>query len=129
MTVIFTGMSCLREVSGSTGDTRHSRCISSIEHYQKGDSMGKKIKRTNRHHRLSRSRSRGIPINGDVSGIPNVQIVDYKKHQAFHHMFQDTHPIEIARELNANWVDPTYVMIAITREDARKVLKHLSQLT
>ena len=90
--------------------------------------MSKKIKRTNRHHRLSRSRSNGIPVNGEVCGIPNVQVVDYKKHQSFHHLFQDTHPVEIARELNTNWVDPNYVMVAVPREEARKLVKHLSQL-
>jgi len=87
-----------------------------------------KIKRTNRHHRLSRSRSGGIPVNGEVCGIPNVQVVDYKKHQSFHHLFQDTHPVEIVRELNTNWVDPNFVIVAIPREDARKLLRHLSQL-
>ena len=77
----------------------------------------KKIKRTNRHHRLSRSRTNGIPYNGKIFGIDNVQVVDYKKHQSFHHLFQNTHPKAIADELNANWVDPNYVIIAVRKRD------------
>ena len=88
----------------------------------------KKIRRTNRHHRLSRSRSGGKPFDGDIFGIPNVQVVDYKRHQAFHCLFHDTHPVAIVNELNTNWVDPNYVVIAVPREDAKKLLKHLSQL-
>ena len=91
--------------------------------------MAKKIKRTNLHHRLSRSRTHGKPFNGVIEGIENVQMVDYNRHQSFHNLFQDTHPVSIAQELNASWIDPHYVMIAVTREDARKLLKHLSQLT
>jgi hypothetical protein len=91
--------------------------------------MSKKIKRTNRHHRLSRSRSNGNPIDGDICGIPNVQVVDYKRHQSFHHLFQDTHPVSIAKELNQNWVDPNFVIIAVSRQDAKRMLIHLAQLT
>ena len=91
--------------------------------------MAKPVKRTNLHHRLSRSRTLGKPFNGNIEGIPNVKQVDYNRHQSFHHLFQDTHPVSIAQELNANWVDPNYVMIAVPKEDARKLLKHLSQLT
>lgn len=91
--------------------------------------MSKKIRRTNKHHRLSRSRTGGIPYNGEIHGIANVKVVDYKRHQSFHNLFSDTHPVEIARELNRNWLDPNFVMIAVPREDARKMLSHLSQLT
>lgn len=88
----------------------------------------KRLKRTNKHHRLSRSRTKGIPVNGNVCGIPNVVVVDYKKHVAFHKLFESTHPVDIACELNQYWVDPNYVMLALPREEAVKVIKVLSQL-
>jgi hypothetical protein len=91
--------------------------------------MSKRVKRTNRHHRRSRSRTGGVPMDDWIEGIPNVILVDYKKHNSFHHLFQDTHPVSIARELNERWIDPAYVMLAVSKEDSRKILKHLSQLT
>lgn len=75
----------------------------------------KKIKRTNRHHRLSRSRTGGIPEDGLVKGIPNVIRVDYKKHQSFHHLFPDSHPHAIVHELNTIWIDPNYRLICVKR--------------
>jgi hypothetical protein len=74
----------------------------------------KKIKRTNRHHRRSRSTTGGIKYDGKIHGINNVIRVDYKKHQHFHGLFQDTHPDAIAEELN-KWIDPEWVIIAIPR--------------
>lgn len=87
----------------------------------------KKVRRTNRHHRLSRSRTGGVPFNGQICGIDNVKMVDYKKHQAFHHMFPDTHPSAVASELNENWIDPNYIMIAVSKKDAKKVMRMLRQ--
>lgn len=75
----------------------------------------KKIKRTNRHHKRSRSRTGGIKYDGKIHGIDNVVRVDYKKHQHFHGLFQDTHPDSIVKELNDNWCDPEYIIIAIPR--------------
>lgn len=86
-------------------------------------------RRTNKHHRLSRSRTNGQKFEGVIHGVPNVQMVDYKKHNAFHQLFTSTHPVDIAKELNAWWVDPNYLIVAVPKEDARKILRHLSQLT
>ncbi len=74
-----------------------------------------KIKRTNRHHRLSRSRTGGIPNNGLVNGIENVIRVDYKRHQAFHLLFPDTDPHNIACTLNNIWIDPTKILLVVDR--------------
>jgi hypothetical protein len=84
----------------------------------------KRVIRTNRHHRLSRSRSGGIPFGGEINGVPNVKLVNYKQHQAFHKLFPDTHPHAIVRELNDNWIDPNYVVIAVLRSELKQ-LKHL----
>jgi len=91
-------------------------------------SKKRKIKRTNRHHRLSRSRTGGKPFDGKINGVSNVAIVDYRQHQAFHTLFPDTYPPQIAMDLNTNWVDPNFVIVAIRKQDARKILKHLSQI-
>lgn len=91
-------------------------------------SKRRKIKRTNKHHRLSRSRTGGVPYNGKIHGIDNVKVVDYKRHQSFHNLFPDTHPKSIVNELNENWVDPNFLIIAVTRDDARKVLRVLGQM-
>ena len=86
-----------------------------------------KQRRTNRHHRLSRSRTNGEPFDGNIYGIPNVIVVDYKHHQSFHNLFTDTHPEAVARVLNEQWIDPHYVILAVPRKEARKMKKYLSQ--
>lgn len=73
-----------------------------------------KIKRSNKHHRRSRSKTGGVKYDGNIHGIPNVIRVDYKKHQHFHGLFQDTDPQAIVQELN-KWVDPAWIIIAIPR--------------
>lgn len=83
--------------------------------------MSKKNKRTNRHHRKSRSR------HGD-SSPRNISIVNEKDHCAFHCLFHDTHPVAIAKLLTDVWLDPDYILVAVPKDDARQVLKHLSQL-
>lgn len=77
---------------------------------------------SNKHHRRARS-------NGGDSSPRNISVVNKRQHVFFHGLFSDTRPEAIARELNAKWVDPDYIIIAIPKEDARKALKHLSQLT
>ena len=84
--------------------------------------MSRQIHRTNRHHRKSRARSG----SNDESNLVEVPI---RLHQFYHSFFAEgTYPPDMARKLN-NWIDPDYVMIAVTREDSRKMLKYLSQLT
>lgn len=83
-----------------------------------------KIRRTNKHHRKSRTRTLGKPFNGDIEGVPNVIVVDWKKHQAFHLLFPDTDPIMIARELNNIWIDPSSMMLCIPKTIAREIVKH-----
>jgi hypothetical protein len=84
-------------------------------------------RRNNRHHRLSRSRTEGKPFDGKIHGIDNVKYVNYKQHQSFHNLFPDTHPQSIVNELNDKWVDPNFIIVAIAKKDARKILKTLKQ--
>jgi len=81
----------------------------------------KKVKRTNRHHRKSRA------LEGSDDG-DNIVDVPKRLHQFYHAFFcEGTYPPDMAKKLN-NWIDKDFVMVAIPKEDARKVLKHLSQL-
>lgn len=84
----------------------------------------KKVRRTNKHHRKSRSRTGGVAFNGEIEGVPNVIVVDWKKHQAFHMLFPDTDPLAIARELNNIWIDPSAMMICVPKALAREIVKH-----
>jgi len=84
----------------------------------------KKVRRTNKHHRRSRSRTGGVAFNGDIGGVPNVIVVDWKKHQAFHLLFPDTDPAVIARELNQIWIDPTSMLICVPVSLAREIVRH-----
>lgn len=83
--------------------------------------MAKKIKRTNRHHRKSRALG-GSDDDSNIVDVPK------RLHNFYHAFFSEgTYPPDMAKKLN-HWIDPDYVMVAIPREDARKVLKHLHQL-
>lgn len=84
--------------------------------------MAKKIIRTNKHHRKSRA-------NGGTDHPDNLVVVPQRLHNFYHAFFSEgTHPPEMAVKLN-RWIDPAYVMIAIPRHQARKILKILGQLT
>jgi len=87
------------------------------------------VKRTNKHHRRSRSKTGGIPFNDTIEGISNVSVVCYKKHCAFHLLFPDTSPEAIAQVLTETWIDPAYILVSVEKQDARKITKVLSQLT
>ena len=84
----------------------------------------KKIKRTNIHHRRSRSRTGGVKFNGEIEGISNIIRVDWKRHQAFHLLFPDTEPLVIAQELNNIWIDPSRMLLCVPRSVAREIIKH-----
>ena len=68
-----------------------------------------------KHHRKPKSRGGGEGAN--ISVVP-----DYK-HKAFHQMFGNMQPSEIAAELsiilaslNTTWLDPEYMLIAVRRQ-------------
>lgn len=84
----------------------------------------KRVKRTNKHHRRSRSKTGGVAFNGDIEGVPNVIVVDWKQHQAFHLLFPDTEPSVIARTLNQVWVDPASMLICVPVALAREIVRH-----
>ena len=64
-----------------------------------------------RHHRLCKSRGG----SGNVRS-KNISRVSEKKHQAYHLLFGNGTPNDVARILTKTWIDPDYRLIAV-RED------------
>lgn len=62
-----------------------------------------------KHHRLPKSLG-GQGIHKNISWVPQ------KLHEAFHLVFGASSAEKIAAELNENWVDPNYVMVAVPKE-------------
>ena len=62
-----------------------------------------------RHHRKPRSR-------GGNGKWRNISKVDSRYHRAYHLLFCNMQPEEIAAVLNDVWIDPDYKLIAIRRQ-------------
>ena len=72
-----------------------------------------------RHHRQPVSKKGGSVTEG---GRPNISVVPDYKHVAFHRLFGNMEPSEIARELsnilatlNATWINPDWQIVARQR--------------
>jgi len=68
-------------------------------------------KAVERHHRKPRSRG-----GTDTSPPNNVVTVVKKYHQAYHLLFGNMQPNEIARVLTDAWIDPDYYLVAVKRK-------------
>jgi len=55
----------------------------------------------NRHHRKCKSR-------GGRGNKRNISIVDRTKHEAYHVLFADCDPVQVANILNTVWLDPDW---------------------
>jgi hypothetical protein len=62
-----------------------------------------------KHHRYPKHLG-GKSIPGNISFVPK------KLHQAFHLVFGASSAEKIAQELNENWIDPEYVMVAVPKK-------------
>lgn len=62
-----------------------------------------------RHHRKPRSKQ---GTNDDR----NISLVFWKKHEAYHLLFGNKSPEEVAKILTETWIDPDFVLLAIHRE-------------
>ena len=67
--------------------------------------MARPPKVYDRHHRKCRS-------NGGTNEARNISIVEQSKHRAYHTLFQNMTPHEVARLLTEVWVDPDFEIIA-----------------
>lgn len=65
-----------------------------------------------RHHRKPKHLG---GASGDMSG--NISFVKRKFHEAYHLLFNHKTAPEIAEELNKDWTDPAYRMVAMTYEE------------
>lgn len=66
-------------------------------------------RRYNKHHRKPKSRGGG---NSDR----NISVVSIAQHQAWHTMFANMEPWDIAERINQVWLDPGYRFIVERRE-------------
>lgn len=62
------------------------------------------------HHRKPKSRGGG-------NGVDNISIVSSKEHKAWHTMFRNMLPHQIADKINNVWLDPNYKFIVVMRSD------------
>jgi hypothetical protein len=91
--------------------------------------MPAKIHR-DRHHRLPRSKK-------GKNNPENISIVSIADHRAYHQLFRNHLPKEVAAILTKTWIDPSYYLVAIPRkksqrkiveEDGKKYLSILIEL-
>ena len=76
--------------------------------------MAKKKNQIDVHHRVPISRG-GLDIPSNRSHVRK------SHHRAYHQLFGTNSPQKIAEYLTEKWIDPSYVMIAIPKEDYEKV--------
>lgn len=69
------------------------------------------------HHRLPTSK-------GGTNDPSNISRVKITEHRAYHQLFRNLLPQEVAAILTKTWIDPAYYLVAIPRQKSRKkVLK------
>ena len=61
-----------------------------------------------RHHRKCRS-------HGGTNHPTNISVVPQSQHRAFHTVFGNRTPHEIAEYLSNVWIDPTYKLVVVKR--------------
>lgn len=61
------------------------------------------------HHRVPRSK-------GGNDAPTNIVLVRVTKHRAYHTLFENKCPHEVAQELNKTWIDPAYELVVIKRQ-------------
>lgn len=76
--------------------------------------MAKKKNQVDVHHRVPLSRN-GLDIPSNCSRVRK------SHHRAYHQIFGTDSPQKIAEYLTEKWIDPSYVMVAVPKEDYEKV--------
>jgi len=83
----------------------------------------RRYSRTDKHHR------KGQRYGGTNSYPPgNLVTVPIKEHEAFHTLFKDPTPTNIAEQLNETWLDPEWMMIPIQKESFAAVMRAIGHL-
>jgi hypothetical protein len=65
-----------------------------------------------KHHRLPRSK-------GGRNNPENTSVVPINEHRAYHQLFRNHLPKEVASILTEKWIDPAYYLVAIPRQKSR----------
>jgi len=73
--------------------------------------MAKRHGSKNRHHRRCKS-------HGGTYEKSNISIVPKHVHRAYHLLFSNGTPHEVARTLNEVWIDPTYELVVRRRNES-----------
>lgn len=66
-----------------------------------------------RHHRHPRSRKNSF--SRDINNPVNISFVGIRDHRAYHRLFGNMTPPEMAEMLNDTWISPDYYLVAIPR--------------
>jgi len=69
----------------------------------------KKEPQFDEHHRVPRSK-------GGTDTPSNVILVRVTKHRAYHTLFENKGPHEVAQELNKTWIDPRYELVVVRKQ-------------
>ena len=69
--------------------------------------------RSSRHHRKPRS-------IGGISIAENISVVDIKKHEAYHTLFNNMEAKQICKVLNRVWIDPDYYFLCIKKDEEKE---------
>lgn len=66
-----------------------------------------------KHHRKTRSR-------GGTDAPRNISVVPQHLHRAYHLLFGNMTPRELAKMLTDTWIDPDFYLVAIPRKKSRR---------
>ncbi len=78
----------------------------------------KKKPKLSKHHRHMRSHAGKFPKN-------NLVTVRQDHHEAFHLLFLNAYPWEIADILNKKWISPDYTLVCVKTEEYYAALREL----
>lgn len=80
--------------------------------------MGKKKVHMDRHHR--RPQSLFLPGETGKDDPKNISIVPVELHRAYHRLFRNFEPKQVAEILTRDWIDSDWVLIAQKRHKKRR---------
>lgn len=70
--------------------------------------MRRDVDQIDRHHRKCKSRK-------GTDHPRNISYVRHDLHVAYHRLFQNADPHQVAHILNETWIDPDYKLVAVKR--------------
>jgi len=80
--------------------------------------MSRKKKHMDRHHR--RAQSLFLPGEKGKDDPRNISVVPVELHRAYHRLFRNFDPQQVAELLTRDWIDADWVLIAQKRKKKRR---------